>query len=82
MCVILERFMKITGITLPEENKDNIFEDGEKISPWAQSSVQYAQKTGLVQGIGNNLFNPSGYATRAEVSTIFKRLISKIIESK
>ena len=82
MCVILERFIKITGITLPEENKDNIFEDGEKISPWAQSSVQYAQKTGLVQGIGNNLFNPSGYATRAEVSTIFKRLIAKIIESK
>lgn len=82
MCVILERYIKIAGKTLLEENKGNMFEDSGEISPWAQRSVQYAQRTGLVQGIGNNIFNPSGYATRAEVAKIFERLIVKIIESK
>jgi hypothetical protein len=80
MCVILERYIKFAGNNLIEENQENIFDDSEKVSQWAQSSVKYAQDTGLVQGTDYNLFNPSDYATRAEVSAIFKRLVTKIIE--
>jgi len=81
MCVMLERYVKFAKYDLPEVNEVTIFADHDNISSWAKASVYYAQRTGLVIGMGNNLFNPLCKATRAEVATIFDRLILRIIDS-
>jgi hypothetical protein len=81
MCVILERYIKFAEYHLPEVNEVIPFSDSDKISSWAAASVNYAQRTGLVIGAGNNLFNPLHKATRAEVATVYDRLILKIIDS-
>ncbi len=82
MCVIFERYLKFAGYDLPEAVEPEAFADEGEISAWAKNAVEFAQRAGLVNGIGNNLFNPEGNATRAEVAAIFKRVIEKIVESK
>jgi len=49
------------------------FNDDSSISSWAKDSVYIAKENGLVGGVGNNQFNPSGNATREEALIIFYR---------
>lgn len=38
--------------------------DDDKIEDWAWNGVYYCYQTGIVNGMGNNMFNPDGEATR------------------
>ena len=40
-----------------------------------QEAMQWAVGSGLIRGKGNNLLDPTGPATRAEVAAILERLI-------
>jgi len=75
MAVILANYMKMLG------NEVNIqsfeFNDEEKISIWAKESIKLIQSLGLIQGKGNNNFDPKATSTRAEVAIIIQRLLSK-----
>ena len=51
--------------------------DYQKSSAWAQTAMAWAYNTGLIQGDENNLLNPQGTATRAEVATILQRYLEK-----
>jgi hypothetical protein len=81
MCVILERYTKFAGLSLTETVDKKNFHDEDKVSSWARSSVEFVQRTGLMQGDNNNFFNPGDFTTRAEVATVFKNFILKVLES-
>lgn len=49
------------------------FTDDQQIQSWAKMSVYIATENGLINGVGNNQFNPSGNATREEALIIFYR---------
>ncbi len=49
------------------------FKDEEKISSWARESVERIRTAGIIQGRDNNMFDPKGMATRAEVAAILAR---------
>lgn len=48
-----------------------VFADGGDVSDWAKSAVEFAVGKGYVNGKENNMFDPQGKATRAELSQIF-----------
>lgn len=52
------------------------FDDASDISEWAVEFVEYAVSNGLMNGKGENVFDPHGIATRAETATVFSRLIA------
>ncbi len=51
------------------------FADANKISDYALKAMKWAVKYGVVQGKGNNILDPKGLATRAEVAQMFQNLM-------
>ncbi len=49
------------------------FADQAAISPYATAGVAWAQQNGIIGSKEKNRFDPQGYATRAEVATMFHR---------
>ncbi len=62
------------------ENKKKGFDDADNISDWAKTSVVQAVANGFMDGMDNNLFNPTYTATRAQAATVILRVINKIGE--
>lgn len=77
-CVIIVRFANAMGYNLSATQAAVTFSDNASISSYAKEAVATAQKAGLINGKGDNQFDPQGYATRAEVAAIMIRLLNKI----
>ncbi|MGI6029084.1 MAG: S-layer homology domain-containing protein [Candidatus Heteroscillospira sp.] len=54
------------------------YADDEKVSSWALDGVKWAVSEKLVNGVGENLLDPAGDATRAQVATIFQRYMENV----
>ena len=50
------------------------FSDDSAISPWAKESVYFVYGVGVMNGVGNNAFNPSGTYTREQAYMTVLRL--------
>ncbi len=48
------------------------FKDVSK-NHWAYDSIRIAERKGYIKGVGNNMFKPNGYITKAQVCTIITR---------
>lgn len=68
LAAILWRY---SGSPAAEAGED--FADESTIASWAASAVDWAQANGYVNGVGNDRFDPSGTATRAQVAVILMR---------
>ena len=79
MAVIMDRYATAIGFKLPEVHAQNTFADNAKIGAWAASSVKRIQMAGIIQGKKNNLYDPQGTATRAEVSAVLRRFVELAI---
>ena len=69
LAAILFRYAQYKGmdsVTL-EENLTG-FTDGDQVSSWAVSAMNWAVGQGIMNGKGNNTLDPQGTATRAEVA--------------
>ncbi len=54
-----------------------IFKDDEDVAGWAKKSVYTARGLGVVNGVGDNLYNPLGTATREQALLMFKRVVDQ-----
>ena len=52
------------------------FNDADKIAAWANEAISSLVKTGTVEGYNNNL-NPTATTTRAEITQVLYKLLSK-----
>lgn len=52
------------------------FADYNSISSWAIIAMIWANGSGLVSGVGNNMLDPKGSATRAQVATILYKYLN------
>jgi len=52
------------------------FAEANIISNWATTAVEWARENNIVGGKGENRFDPSGQATRAEVATILHNYLT------
>jgi len=55
---------------LISENTTERFADDAEISDYAKMSVYAAKNAGIISGVGDNTFNPQGFATRAETAMV------------
>ncbi len=73
MCRMLCGFADAMGITL-NSGASNKFTDDDKIASWAHESVLRLAAAGIVTGMGNGSFSPKTNTTRAQCSSILKRI--------
>lgn len=79
MAVIIQNYAKAMGFTIPEVHAANSFADDMNISSYAKDAVKQMQMAGIIKGKGDNLFDPQGTATRAEISAVLRRFIELMI---
>jgi heme-binding NEAT domain protein len=70
---------KAAGLQL-DDKATTTFKDQDSIPVWARKAVAAASAAGLIQGDGNNRFDPNRVATRAEAVTFVNRLLD-LLES-
>lgn len=59
-----------------------IFADQSEISPWAEEAVGYLFGVEVINGVGDNRFNPGGDTTREEAVVLAMRLHDKVLASE
>ena len=84
IATILYRYAKYIGLVAQDSATSadmSVFNDGDKVSSWAQEAMAWAVEVGLFKGDDTGSLNPQGNATRAEVATLLERLIKLIVVS-
>ena len=79
MATILFRYANKNGIDTSKRGNLNLFPDANQVSDWAKDAVQWTVAEGIINGSDGKLL-PRGNATRAQVATIFMRLIENIVK--
>lgn len=75
MCTMIVRYLDYLELTSDLNVMNITFADKAQISDWAERSVSICQQLGLVVG-SDNKFRPKDGSTRAEVATVFTRIIN------
>ena len=73
LAVMLQRYLRAYGI-VPEMTAREAFADESRVSDWALEAVNMMRDAGLMNGRGENLFEPKGTATRAEICAVVYRI--------
>ncbi|MCL2457050.1 MAG: S-layer homology domain-containing protein, partial [Defluviitaleaceae bacterium] len=68
-----KRDFPITTINAPQ------FDDLDEASSWARDSISNMRRHSIINGVGHNMYNPQGIATRAEVAQIYTNLVRAIL---
>lgn len=74
LCAILYRYAEHKGISINSSTDLNTFVDASDISDWVKEAVSFVVAEGLMNGKGNNIFDPKGTAIRAEVAVVMLNL--------
>lgn len=76
IATLLVNTYKAIGFDLTKERND-LFIDNSTIANWAREAVYIVKKEGVVEGIGNDLFDPNGTATREQALIMFVKTLSR-----
>ncbi len=79
MCVLLCRFAEYLGLNIGSAGSA-AFSDAGDISAWAMDAIGVCAGNGLILGVGDNRFAPEDTAKRMEVSALFTRFITQMVE--
>ena len=78
LTAIFYRYADYKGYKLTVTENLDKFEDADKITDYAKMVMQWAVGNGLIKGKSENLLDPQGTATRAEISAMLHRFIEKV----
>ncbi len=72
VCAMLDRYLAYTGIDTTDigSNFGEPFSDDQEISSWAKDAVYRMRSLGVVNGVGENRFNPKGSSDRSVACTM------------
>lgn len=73
LAVMLWRYAKSPSTTTRELH----FTDVYKVSDWALDALLWATENGIINGKGNGILDPGGYATRAETAQMLKNFMTQ-----
>ena len=77
LTAIFYRYADYKGYKLTITGNLDKFEDADRITDYAKMVMQWAVGNGLIKGKSENLLDPQGTATRAEISAMLHRFIEK-----
>ena len=78
MASILYRYAQYKGYNMNKNANLNQFTDAAAINDWAYTAVRWANTQGLMSGMNNGTIAPQGYATRAQVASMFMRFCENV----
>jgi hypothetical protein len=78
LAVVLMNYARFRGISLPRKQTGGEFTDSDDIASYARPAVEAIYQAKIVGGKPNNLFDPRGSATRAEVAAILRRFAESV----
>lgn len=81
MAVFMSNYTNVLGYKIPEICAPITFDDNNNIGSWAATAVKQMQMAGVLSGKDSNRFDPTGKATRAEVSATLHRYVELVIDS-
>ncbi|MGI5970836.1 MAG: S-layer homology domain-containing protein [Oscillospiraceae bacterium] len=81
MVTILWRYMQYMGYDTDSEADLSMYDDAGSIAQYARSAMSWAVSIGLVSGTTNSALSPGSSASRAQVATIYARLINYLLNS-
>ena len=79
MAAILYRYAQYKEYIWVEKGDLSAFTDGDTVSDWAQTAMEWAVGNGVLSGKGNNLLDPTGTASRAEVAQILMNFCNAFV---
>lgn len=77
MCVIMARYAAYAEIDLGESSKAEAFGDDEKIADYAKGAVYSMRDAGIINGMGENIFAPQNFSTRAQAAKVIHLLLER-----
>ena len=77
LTAIFYRYAVYKGYKLTVTGNLDKFEDADKITDYAKMVMQWAVGNGLIKGKSENLLDPQGTATRAEIAAMLHRFVEK-----
>lgn len=77
MAVLIVNTLKCAGFVPEASAEEFVFADDESIADYARDAVYTLAKSGLINGMGDNMFAPDNSATRAEVAVLLYRAMYK-----
>ena len=80
MAAILYRYAQYKEYISVEKGDLSAFTDGDTVSDWAQTAMEWAVGNGVLSGKGNNLLDPTGTASRAEVAQILMNFCNAFVK--
>jgi len=80
MATMLYRYANMLGMNTKAKGDMSKYGDSDSISGWAKDAMEWAVGVGLINGKGEAGLDPQGNATRAEVATIYQRMIALIVK--
>ncbi|MDR1159148.1 MAG: S-layer homology domain-containing protein [Syntrophomonadaceae bacterium] len=75
LAVIVANYAKSAGLQFPVTLQYQTFTDESDIAEYAKNAVQTLYGGGIVSGKLNNIFDPLGESTRAEVASMLHRFL-------
>ena len=80
MAAILYRYAQYKEYISVEKGDLSAFSDGDTVSDWAKAAMEWAVGNGVLSGKGNNLLDPTGTASRAEVAQILMNFCNAFVK--
>lgn len=77
MATMTYRAIQVANMTLSEERLGINFNDLQDIASYAKEAVGALNRAGIVNGVGNDRFDPKGTTTRAQAAVILFNLLMK-----
>lgn len=74
MAVIIEKYLNYSGKTLAVNDIKHTYADDAAIAETAKPAVNLLYASGIMTGKPGNLFDPTGYTSRAEIAAVLHRL--------
>lgn len=75
-------FVRAMGVDAEGFGDKLEFSDAATIANYAKDAVGYAVEAGLMNGVGNNTFNPRGLAERQQVALVASNFLKVVNEAK
>ena len=78
MAVMAKRALDARMVQLVKEKDYTAFADADVFADYAKDAVQALYEAGIINGKGDNLFDPAGTATRAEAAKIIYEAFKEV----
>ncbi len=79
MILLLFTYAEYKGIDTSARTDVSGFTDAGRIHEWAQDAMEWGSAAGLISGIGDNLLDPRGFSTRAQIAVVIRAFALNVV---